>query len=63
MPRPVCVCGGGGSPVNVVLSVCREIVVDDQGNLLDIDSTSLETEQNLGYTLRSSEESHVSLVD
>lgn len=41
----------GGSPVNVVLSVCGEVVVNDQGHLLDINPTSLGTAKNLGYTL------------
>lgn len=46
---PVGRSGLGSSPVNVVLSVCREVIVNDQGNLLDIDSTSLKAVQNLSY--------------
>lgn len=29
------------SPMDVVFSVCGKIIVDDQGNLLDIDTTCL----------------------
>lgn len=37
--------------MNVVLSVCREVIVNDQGNLLDINPTSLKTAKNLSYSL------------
>lgn len=37
--------------MNVVLSVCGEVIVNDQGHLLDINPTSLETAKNLSYTL------------
>lgn len=44
-----CICAApGGSPVNVVLSVCRQVIVNDQGNLLDIDPTSLKRAESLG---------------
>lgn len=47
-----CICAApGGLPVNVVLSVCREVIVNDQGHLLDINPTSLKTAKNLSYTL------------
>ena len=29
-------------PVNVIFSICGKIVVDDEGNLLDVDTTSEE---------------------
>lgn len=38
-------------PMNVVLSVCREVIVNDQGNLLDVNSTSLRGEENDVYTI------------
>lgn len=38
-------------PMNVVLSVCREVIVNDQGNLLDVNPTSLRGEENYIYTI------------
>lgn len=38
--------------MNVVLSVCGEVVVNDQGDLLDINPTSLRTAKNLSYSLQ-----------
>ena len=37
-------------PVNVILSICRQIVVDDQRDLLNVDTTSQEIggDQNTG---------------
>lgn len=32
-------------PMNVVLSVCREVIVNDQGNLLDVNPTRLRGEK------------------
>lgn len=37
----------GNLPMNVVLSVSRKVIVNDQGNLLDIYPTSLRKENNL----------------
>lgn len=33
--------------MNVVLSICRKVIVNDQGNLLDINPTSLKGEQRI----------------
>lgn len=35
-------------PMDVVFTVCRKVIVDDQGNLLNIDSSSLKMKEGEG---------------
>jgi len=46
------------SPMNVVLAVCRQIIVDDERNLLDVDATCQQVRRDENPTGAGAELTH-----